>query len=423
MAMALRLNVVSGQECLAGAPASVVVDKRARFVIGRDESTHWRLVDPARQISGKHCEIVFDGTHYTLNDLSTNGTFLNGSAVRVEGKPVIGDGTRIEVGPFCVLVTAVTDLSAVGAPVAPLPPASSGRSAGVEPTAPAPLQHIALRPAMVRSGDPAAMVQAAQIGASSAAQQAPVQVQMQAAPHAAHTPHAGDDPTKIQLVAKSPALAKVPAAVQGKATPSNAAAAEAGQADLLARMAKGLGVPASVLAGQDAGDVAEMLARIVHDTAVHLRQQLDAKSADMRRFKPPLRTGRRRIDTNPLKSTPVPQALALMIGGGATTGESAQAVFARSFDELTRHKQKLDAAAAQAHERLATELAPATFEAALRDAGADSDSPAGRRRLWDMYRHYWHDLAEDWPTGVREALQIYQAEALAADRAHDNPQP
>lgn len=405
--MALRLNVVSGHECLAGAPASVVVDKRARFVIGRDESTHWRLVDPARQISGKHCEIVFDGTHYTLNDLSTNGTFLNGSAVRVEGKPVIGDGTRIEVGPFCLLVTAATDLSAVGAPVAPLPPAKAVGGAGIEPTAPAPLQHIALRPAMVRSGDPAAMVQAAQIGASSAAQ---VPAQPQAIPQ---NGHAGEDLTKIQLVAKSPAVAKAPAVVPTKPVAAPAVADTSQQADLLARMARGLGLPASVLAGQDAGDLAEMLARLVHDTAVHLRQQLDAKSADMRRLKSPLRASRRRIDTNPLKCTPVPQALALMLGGGATSGENAQAVFARSFDELIKHKQRLDAAAAQAQDRLASELAPATFEAALRETGTDSDSPAGRRRLWDMYRGYWQDLAEDWPSGVREALLIYQAEALA----------
>jgi predicted component of type VI protein secretion system len=258
---------------------------------------------------------------------------------------------------------------------------------------------------MVRSGDPAAMVQAAQIGASSAAQQAPVQVQVQATPSAGS---ACDDLTKIQLVAKTPAVAKVQAAV------AVTAAADAGQTDLLARMAKGLGLPASVLAGQDAGDLAEMLARLVRDTAVHLRQQLDAKSADMRRFKPPLRASRRRIDTNPLKSTPVPQALALMLGSGATAGENAQAVFARSFDELLKHKQRLDAAAMQAQDKLANELAPASFEAALREAGADSDSPVGRRRLWDMYRGYWQDLAEDWPSGVREALLIYQAEALAA---------
>jgi hypothetical protein len=33
--------------------------------------------------------------------------------------------------------------------------------------------------------------------------------------------------------------------------------------------------------------------------------------------------------------------------------------------------------------------------------------------LWDLYRSYWEDLAEDWPAGLREALLIYQAEALA----------
>lgn len=413
--MALHLNVVSGRECLAGAPASVVVDKRSSFVIGRNANAHWRLVDPARQISGKHCEIVFDGSHYVLNDLSTNGTFLNGSTVRVEGKPLIGDGTRIEVGPFSVLVTLVSDLPAIeDSPVAN-PIAQSASISHVEPTAPTPLQHAALRPAIVRSGDPAAMVQAAQMGATSSAQ-APISELI--------APKTTDDLTKIQLAPKAapakalafapppaPALVPTPALASVQAEPAidNASAST----DLLERMARGLGVPASSLAGQDPGDLAEILGRLVKDTAAHLKQQLDTKAIDLRRLKSPLRASRRRIDTNPLKSSPLPQALALMLSSGAGANDNAPAVFARCFDEIVKHKRQLDAAAAQAQDKLANELAPATLEAAFRDMGVDSDTPAGRERLWDLYRHYWQDLAEDWPSGLREALLSYQAEALA----------
>ena len=376
-------------------------------MIGRDEAAHWRLIDPARQISGKHCEIVFDGSDYLLNDLSTNGTFLNGSTVRIEGKPVIGDGSRIEIGPFLMLVTLVSDLSAVAASPAAQPSVPSASASHVEPTAPAPLPHAALRPSIVRSGDPAAMVQAAaQIDTAPLAQARVNNVV------AATT---ADDLTKIQLAPKA-ASVKAPAtpiAQQPKFTPMPPTGPSVQPTDLLERIAKGLGVPAAALAGQDPCDLAEMLGQLTRDTATHLKQQLDAKATDLRRFKSPLRANRHRIDTNPLKSSPLPQALALMLASSASPGERAQAVFAKCFDEITQHKRQMDAAAAQAQDKLANELAPATLEAAFKELGVNSETAAGRARLWDLYRSYWEDLAEDWPSGLREALLIYQAEALA----------
>ena len=59
--------------------------------IGRGDDNTWVVDDPERFISSKHSEITFENGQYFLVDLSTNGTFLNGSS-----EP-IGNGNRVQI--------------------------------------------------------------------------------------------------------------------------------------------------------------------------------------------------------------------------------------------------------------------------------------------------------------------------------------
>lgn len=75
-------------------PGIVLAEDRKTFgpqggLIGRGVDNDWVLSDPERFLSSKHCQITKEGERYFLTDLSTNGTFVNGS-----GEP-LGRGSRV----------------------------------------------------------------------------------------------------------------------------------------------------------------------------------------------------------------------------------------------------------------------------------------------------------------------------------------
>jgi len=238
-----------------------------RFVIGRDPAAHWTIADRTLAISGRHCEIVDTPAGPALRDLSTNGTFVNGSTQRLFGDHLLRDGDCIELGPFDIQVAGppMPQRPSVAAAPAPLP-----RSAGVLDTAPQ------------RGGDPAAMLA---LGASHE-RIGLTEILRVAAP----SEDSGVDMTRIRVApppaarkaVSPPAAATVPAGASASLpTPSSVAAPApadapsaktappALSADPLAlALARGLGVPAQALEGQNLLHLVEQLAasaRVAHD--------------------------------------------------------------------------------------------------------------------------------------------------------------
>jgi len=82
------------------------------FDIGRHEHLDWSLPDPQRVISGKHCEVRFEGGSFVLYDVSTNGTFLNGSPNRMDKAHALRSGDRLMIGDYIVAVTLDAEESA-----------------------------------------------------------------------------------------------------------------------------------------------------------------------------------------------------------------------------------------------------------------------------------------------------------------------
>lgn len=76
--------------------------------IGRGTDNAWSLEDPERFISSRHTEISFENGQYYLTDISTNGTFCNGSSVPVgKGNTVkLKDGDKFSLGDYEFLVSA-----------------------------------------------------------------------------------------------------------------------------------------------------------------------------------------------------------------------------------------------------------------------------------------------------------------------------
>src|SRR5215203_4384517 len=103
--MPLRFSIENQTNLPDGGPLSVTVSGKRGLDIGRDQHLDWTLPDPTRTISGKHCEIRFHDGAYWLHDVSTNGTFINGSEHRVQGPHRLRNGDRIEIGHYIISAT------------------------------------------------------------------------------------------------------------------------------------------------------------------------------------------------------------------------------------------------------------------------------------------------------------------------------
>jgi type VI secretion system protein ImpI len=92
--MLLRLTIENLDRLPDGGPVRVQVEGRG-LDIGRDQHLDWTLPDPSRFISGKHCEVRAGDSEYLLYDVSTNGTFVNGSENRMQSPYRLHSGDRL----------------------------------------------------------------------------------------------------------------------------------------------------------------------------------------------------------------------------------------------------------------------------------------------------------------------------------------
>ena len=83
--MALTFAIENRANLPDGGPLDISVAGRRGIDIGRDQHLDWSLPDPTRVVSSKHCEVRYREGAYWLTDVSTNGTFLNGSPHRMQG--------------------------------------------------------------------------------------------------------------------------------------------------------------------------------------------------------------------------------------------------------------------------------------------------------------------------------------------------
>jgi type VI secretion system protein len=74
--MTLRLRIVSDHRRLLGDRSSIVFTVDGGR-IGRSADNDWVLPDPLRYVSAHHARVEFRDGHFFLEDLSTNGVFVN----------------------------------------------------------------------------------------------------------------------------------------------------------------------------------------------------------------------------------------------------------------------------------------------------------------------------------------------------------
>ncbi len=103
--MTLTLTIENEQSLPNGAPVSVRLTDKRGIDIGRSATIDWSLPDPTRFISGRHCEVRYRDDGYWLNDLSTNGTFLNDSTRRIQAPHKLRHGDRLAIGSYVIAVS------------------------------------------------------------------------------------------------------------------------------------------------------------------------------------------------------------------------------------------------------------------------------------------------------------------------------
>ncbi|VAW68078.1 Uncharacterized protein ImpI/VasC [hydrothermal vent metagenome] len=129
--MSLLITVSKAPESVTLAETSKSFDVQGG-TMGRGKSNTWVLDDPERFLSTTHCQLSYESGQFYISDLSTNGTFYNGS-----NNPM-GKGTRLPLTDgdtfilgdyeFSVSLSASAGVSPVTAPASG--PFDNGPGAG-----------------------------------------------------------------------------------------------------------------------------------------------------------------------------------------------------------------------------------------------------------------------------------------------------
>lgn len=104
--MALKLRVISEHYQQLGKQSSRLFGVTGGR-IGRSADNDWILPDPDRYVSSHHAEVRFEAGRWLLEDVSTNGIFVNGADTPLSqhGPCELKDGDRLRMGDYDILVS------------------------------------------------------------------------------------------------------------------------------------------------------------------------------------------------------------------------------------------------------------------------------------------------------------------------------
>jgi type VI secretion system protein ImpI len=404
----LKIRIENFDQLPDGGPLEYAVDRRG-FDFGRDQHLDWTLPDRNRVVSGKHCEIRFYDNAYWLTDISTNGTFLNGSAKRLQSPYRLNDGDRLAAGDY-ILAVSITLPQAVLQPGpaalqdAP-PPANTtvGGSLWDAPrAAPPPIDARDLAPHLpdaYRAAD--FLQQAAYVPpvfeapavrkpqpfvAPAPAQADPWGFRSDIAPQPV-VPDA--EPVYEAHPQRLPPVAVGPAPPAGQPDPRPApAVAITNDNEYIRRFAAGAGIPEELLANMPAGELAQQSGQLLQLACMHIMAMLHARAEAKTLSRSGKRTMIKASDNNPLKFMPTAEeALCVMFGPKTKGYLDAKSAIDSAFADLKMHQIASLAAMQAAVTQLFDDLSP---EAIAKSAEAKKSLlPGGKSKQWDTYAERW----------------------------------
>jgi type VI secretion system protein ImpI len=464
--MRLILAIENHDRLPDGGPLSVTVTGGRGIDIGRDQYLDWTLPDPSRFISGKHCEIRLVDGRYFLYDVSTNGTYVNGSQNRVQSPYKLHSGDRLTIGDYIIAVTVDAEVPEVAAPQGimhrPLsyddlwkpdgevaPPISPKELRAERSRRPAPDDWIE-RPADVPAplsadrtksrGEPDP--QAAAHGDDQDAGWAPIVSKPQPAPPPPPKPPMPrriltPDPRGSWSAEAAPSASYILSQEEdGEPSPMAAASRglEASQGQdqkvsgqsasyqrFLASFATESGVPEQLFQQQSPEELGKRLGSLARLLADEMKQLLDARSETKRLTRSTHQTMIKTHGNNPLKFSPTAEdALRIMLGPATRSYLDAAGAFAQGFADLKSHQLRTYSAMQQAISLIAEDLCPTAIENATGSEGRLARLIGSRKaRLWDAYVTRWNAKTQHRDDGLVDVFMHYFADCYdksGADR-------
>jgi type VI secretion system protein ImpI len=404
--MSLKLTISNQTELSDGGPLSVSVTPDRGIDIGRDPYLDWVLPDPTRFVSGKHCEVRHRDGGYWLADVSTNGTYINGSDTRPAGPHRLKHGDRIEIGRYTVdveIAGASADETSFGAagPAAEtqskdsLWSTTSLNSPRLEERF-APEPPVSARPVM----EPDSLDWASDIPILADAWGSPASSVAALAPVVSHA-----EPQSAPMPSPS-----TPAPVPGY-TPTQATSVDSG--DFVGTFCRAAGLPPQALAQIDGEALARQLGELMLMYTSSLHQLVAARAASKGALRSSRQTMVQAFDNNPLRFAPTPEdALKIMLGPPTKSYLSGSDAVKRSFDDVKAHQIDMLAAMQKAAERLIADLDPSKAD----DKQGASQGLMGlvgnaKGRAYDQLLTRWDAKTKGRDRGALDLFMDYFAQA------------
>jgi len=469
--MALRFSIENVPNLPDGGPISFSVTGKRSVDIGRDQHLDWTLPDPTRFISGKHCEVHYRNDAYWLHDVSTNGTFLNGSDQRMRSPYQLKNGDRLVIGQYIVAVS-------LDAASSPSPERNFAGSSGLvsqqhaaypeiwasDKDAPPPIDRqqmkmaresarpvnpdfldwaagvpevdagaIRRRPAAIpahpkadldwASGSPSRPMATPEPAPAVAAPRRPVWKDNDIAPGEASpflaTPSL-DAAERSEAVPDRPVAppSRAPASSEPPLSPKR----QSEDGDFVRRMARAAGLPEDFFAAKDPNELADQLGEIMRISVGSLMLLLQARNEAKRLSRSTNQTTIQATENNPLKFSPTPEdAMRILFGPKTHSYLEARRAFTQGFQDLKSHQLKTYMAMQHAVTMLVADLDPAAINKDLEADDGIIDMVRSRKsRLWDAFLMRWKaNLGRDSGAAV-EAFMLHFADFYDQDSGDDS---
>ncbi len=432
----LTLQITNFQELPDGGPLRYRSQGR-NFEIGRDLFRDWVLPDAMRSISGRHAEIRFDGQNYYLNDVSTNGTFVNGASQRVKSPYRIFNGDKFEIGNYVIVAhlqeeggqrdftgpeTAFDsdndDIWGGGSDSQAAPPQMSrGEFQAARKVTYAQPDFANSVFNMPTVGDRPAFPQGQQ-GFPPATQQGYPELPRENPGHANEFPLAGLRHPDNPFAGESGFSRPTPGAANWMPQPSPSASSQpdalSGQPSARANGFMDAFVRASKLSpatvqGRNQVELGEELGEMMLVAVELMMALLNARASAKSIIRSSNRTMLGPLDNNPLKFVPgAAAALDTMMGQGRGGYLDGRRAFREAFDDLKNHEVATYSAMQKAIFRLLEdELAPDAIEKKV----SKSTFANSKAKAWETYVASWNSKVDGRENGMLDVFLAYFAEA------------
>lgn len=425
----LTLTITNLREMPDGGPLSYVSHGRS-FEIGRDIFRDWVLPDPELFISGRHVEIQFDGEAYYLNDVSRNGTFVNGSNQRVKSPYRIFPGDKIEIGAYVVVADIRPSAQAedFGRPGVDGTFGDDDDIWGVGTASPPPMDRRAFEPPRknayaspdfrdsyldmpaLGSNNPRPQPQSAPFGVppqpAPPPYGEPVQPPLQYPSNPFASEQSGFRPTPGGAPWRNEPAPQPAPAFQYEPQPASVGRRGEGFIEAFQRGAR---LTPGTVQGRDPAELGQELGEMLLMASELIMTLLAARASAKSMTRSSNRTMIGPLDNNPLKFTPgAPEALDIMIGRNRQGYLDGRRAFQEASDDLKAHEMATYTAMQKALFRLLEDdLSPEAIEKKV------SAMPFANRKAkaWDIYASSWKAKREHHENGMLDVFLSYFGEA------------